>query len=216
MTELEFRPPVVLDGSRVRLIPLAAAHAPELAAAADDPDIWTFLPYGPCRTPESMAGLIATLLSRQSAGTDLAFTVQLRSTGRLCGMTRYLSIDRVNRWVEIGGTWYAKELWRTPVNTEAKRLLLAHAFETEGVHRVQLKTDLRNDRSQRAIARLGAVREGILREHVRMPDGYARSSVVYGIVRDEWPMVRGRLDSYLRRPWGEDATGRGTTAAASP
>ena len=116
-------------------------------------------------------------------------------------MTRYLEIDRDHRRVEVGGTWYAVSHQRTPVNTECKRLLLGHAFDVEKVQRVQFKTDLRNLRSQRAIERLGAVREGVLRDHMQMPDGFTRSSVVYSIVRREWPEIRARLDALLTRSW---------------
>ncbi len=205
-----FRPPVTLEGRFIRLVPLEPGHVAGLARAGRDPEVWRYLPYGPRTDPDRMAELVAMLLGRQSAGTDLAFTIQLRGDGALVGMTRYLSIDRENSCVEIGGTWVSPAWSRTPVNTESKRLLLGHAFEAEGVHRVQLKTDLRNERSQRAIERLGATREGILREHFRLPSGYHRSSVLYSILADEWPSVRARLDGYLRRPWA------GTDAAPMP
>ena len=190
-------------------------HAGELAIAGDDPEIWRYLPYGPCRTPESMAELIDELLKRQRAGTDLAFSVRLQRTRELIGMTRFLSIERGSDSAEIGGTWYSAKWRRTPVNTESKRLLLAHAFDVEGAHRVQLRTDLRNDRSQRAIERLGAVREGVIREHRRMPDGYWRSSVQYSILVEEWPRVRERLDGFLARPWEPPSRDRGTGPSAS-
>ncbi len=219
MPRLEFRPPVTLEGRFIRLIPLEPAHAPELARAGQDPAIWRYLPYGPRTDLDGMGQLIALLLRRQDAGTDLAFATQLRADGALIGMTRFLGIDREDEDVEIGGTWVAPAYSRTPVNTESKRLLLGHAFDVEGVHRVQLKTDLRNDRSQRAIERLGATREGVLREHFRLPSGYQRSSVLYSILVDEWPSVRARLDRYLARPWpdaGARATAVGRPDVASP
>lgn len=189
---MELRPPLTLVGRQIRLIPMEIGHAEALARAGNEPEIWRFLPYGPCTNAASMAELIDTLLSRQAAGTDLAFTV-VSADGTPVGMTRYLEIDRVHRRLEIGGTWYASAFRGTTTNTEAKLLLLRHAFEAEGANRVQFKTDLRNLRSQRAIERLGAVREGVLRDHVVMPDGYLRSSVLYSIVAPEWPAVRDRL-----------------------
>jgi N-acetyltransferase len=199
--ESAFRPPVTLRGVRVTLAPLGPEHRDALAAAARDPEIGRFLVEPPGPDPPVVGGLIEKLLARQAAGTDLPFVVLETNSGRPVGGTRYLNIDRPNDVVEIGGTWYERALWRTPVNTECKLLLLRHAFETEGAHRVQLQTDLRNERSQRAIARLGAVREGVLREHRRLADGYRRSSVVYGIVASEWPAVRRRLEGFLARPW---------------
>jgi RimJ/RimL family protein N-acetyltransferase len=148
-----------------------------------------------------MRKLTELLLDRQSKGTDLPFTVIDRSSRRPIGMTRFLDVERTDRAVEIGGTWYDPQFWRSPINTESKRLLLAHAFEVENVNRVQLKTDVQNLRSQRAIERLGAVREGVLRDHRIVWSGRVRSSVVYSILRTEWPAVRERLDGSLARPW---------------
>ena len=148
-----------------------------------------------------MAEFIVELLGRQQAGTDLPFAVLDRASGAAIGMTRYLEIDRENGAVEIGGTWFDPSYWRTPVNTDTKRLMFGHAFDTERAHRVQLKTDLRNERSQRAIERLGAVREGVLRDHLVNRDGHRRSSVYFSVLADEWPTVRQRLDEMLARPW---------------
>jgi len=204
MTSIGFRPPLTLPGRFVVLVPLERAHAPALVEAGSDPEIWRYLVVAPCHTVPEMEALIALLLQRQELGTDLAFAVLDRATGTPLGMTRFLEIDRENRRVEIGGTWYARSAQRTPVNTECKRLLLGHAFAVEGANRVQLKTDLRNRRSQQAIERLGAVREGVLRDHTVMPDGFIRQSVVYSIVFSEWPSVRARLDALLERPWSRD------------
>ena len=198
---MEFHPPVTLEGRYVRLVPLVPGHAAPLWAAGRDQGIWTYMRTSFVRSEQEMGTLIAKLLDRQSAGTDLAFTVMLRPDGRLIGMTRYLDIEREDAAVEVGGTWYATEYQRTPVNTDCKLALLRHAFEVEGAHRVQIKTDLRNLRSQRAIERLGATREGVLREHVRMPDGTLRSSVYYSILRSEWPRVHEELRLKLERPW---------------
>jgi RimJ/RimL family protein N-acetyltransferase len=120
------------------------------------------------------------------------------ATGAAAGMTRYMTIDRPNRGLEIGGTWYGRRFRRTAMNTECKYLLMRHAFEVLGCIRVQLKTDLRNERSQQAIERLGAVREGVLRKNMIMPDGYHRSSVMYSVIDDEWPAVKARLEQLLQ------------------
>jgi N-acetyltransferase len=216
-----FCQPLRLEGRLVALVPLERAHAEGLARAGADPEIWRFMTVGPRGTLPAMVDLIDLLLQRQADGTDLAFTVVDRVDGSPIGMTRYLEIERAHRRVEIGGTWYAPAYQRTPVNTECKRLLLGHAFDVEGAQRVQFKTDLRNIRSQRAIERIGATREGVLRDHVLLPDGYLRSSVVYSVIRSEWPAARARLDAMLQRPWSrgpaEAGGGRGgvTTAPTS-
>jgi RimJ/RimL family protein N-acetyltransferase len=191
-----------LAGRHVELVPLDRGHRTELRLAASVPEVGQYLRHTPGRSLHDMDELIDTLLTAQAAGTDLPFTTRLLPDHRTVGMTRFLRIDRENQWVEIGGTWLDPALWRTPINTETKYLLLRHAFENEAVHRVQLQTDLRNERSQRAIVRLGAVREGVLREDVRLSDGAFRSSVYYSILTAEWPAVKSRLESYLARPWG--------------
>jgi RimJ/RimL family protein N-acetyltransferase len=197
-----------LEGRFSSLVALNLDHAEPLARAGDDPAVWRFLPYGPANTPETMRALIQELLDRWTAGTDLPFTVLARPANTPIGMTRYLEIDRTHRRLEIGGTWYDAAHRGTPVNTETKFLLLRHAFETEGANRVQFKTDLRNVRSQSAIERIGATREGVLRDHMVMPDGFLRSSVLYSITAPEWPSVRVRLEALLSRPWN----GRGAVA----
>ncbi|MCS6772953.1 MAG: GNAT family protein [Anaerolineae bacterium] len=189
--------PVELHGRTVCLKPLQLAHAEPLWTYADDPDIWRYMPYGTVDTLDKLVALIQDLLSRQARGTDLCFTVFYLPTGEPIGMTRYLSIERAHRNLEIGGTWYGRPFRSTLVNRECKYLLLRYAFETLGCVRVQLKADLRNERSQRAIERLGAVREGVLRKHMIMPDGYTRSSVIYSILDEEWPMVKARLEADL-------------------
>ena len=196
-----FRTPVTLTGRWVRLVPLAPGHGRPLRAAAQDPEVRQYLINGPGETQEEMDALIALLLERQKAGTDLPFTTVLRADDRPVGMTRFLHIDRANRSVEVGGTWLDSALWRTPVNTESKFLLFRYAFETEKVHRVSLRTDLRNERSQRAIARLGAVREAVFRDDRLLSDGSFRSSVAYGILASEWPGVRSGLEAMLAHDW---------------
>lgn len=192
--------PITLTGSVVRLEPLSLDHVPDLARAGAYPDIWQFMPYPNVRSEADMHAQITDLLNRQARGTDLPFAVWHLAEGRAIGMSRYLDIQVANSALEIGGTWYTPAFQRTAVNTECKLLLMIHAFETLGCQRVQIKTDLRNERSQRAIERLGAVREGVLRAHMRMPDGYQRSSVYYSVLVDEWPTIRARLRAWLDAP----------------
>jgi RimJ/RimL family protein N-acetyltransferase len=208
-----FRRPVTLTGRWIRLVPLAPGHATALRAAAVDPEIGRYLLHGPGETLAEMEALVAYLLERQKAGTDLPFVTVLRSDNRPVGMTRYLHIDRTNHSVEVGGTWLDTALWRTPVNTESKCLLFRHAFETEKVHRVSLRSDLRNERAQRSIARLGAVREVVFRDDRLLPDGSFRSSVVYGILASEWPHVRDGLETMLAHEWNPPEL-RGPRAAS--
>lgn len=185
--------PVVLTGRLVRLEPLDRRHIPDLTLAGKDESIWQFMRYGAVTTQEKMALLVDDLLDLQRKGADLPFAVIDLASGQAVGMTRYMDIQRENRGLEIGGTWYGAAYQRTGVNTECKYLLLQHAFEQLGAIRVQIKTDLRNERSQRAIERLGAVKEGVLRDHMILPDGVVRSSVYYSILLDEWPAVKQRL-----------------------
>jgi RimJ/RimL family protein N-acetyltransferase len=189
--------PITLTGRLVRLEPLSPSHVADLTRAGQDEAIWRHMPYGLIRTEEQMSAFVRDGLARQARGTDVPFAVIHLPSGRAIGCTRYMAIEAAHRGLEIGGTWYAREFQRTGVNTECKYLLLRHAFESLGCIRVQLKTDLRNERSQRAIERLGAVREGVLRKAMIMPDGYLRSTVVYSIVDDEWPGVKARLERLL-------------------
>ncbi len=198
---MNFHPPLTLQGHWVALVPLSMEHLPGLLQAGGSPDIWTFMRTGQRDTPSAMRGLVEDILKLQAEGTDLPFTIFYRPHGQVAGMTRFLEIRRKDRGVEIGGTWLDSRLWRTPVNTEAKYLLLRHAFETEGCLRVQLKTDVRNVRSQRAIERLGAKREGVLRKQFVLPDGHVRDSVYYSITDDEWPGVKRRLEGFLAQDW---------------
>jgi RimJ/RimL family protein N-acetyltransferase len=191
--------PVVLAGRTVRLEPLTEAHVPDLAVAGHDERIWRFTPYGNIETEEQMRAWVLDLLERQRLGTDLPFAVILLENERAIGATRYLEIRPQDRAVEIGGTWYGAPYQRTAVNTECKFLLLRHAFETLGCVRVQLKTDLRNVRSQRAIERIGAVNEGLLRNHMILPDGTLRHSVYYSIIDSEWPGVKSMLEQLMKK-----------------
>jgi len=196
-----FRPPVTLEGRIVRLLPLDASHRIALWNAGADPEVGRYMLNGPGATPEETDALIALLLARQAAGTDLAFTTVRSSDGQPVGMTRFLHIDRANDAVEVGGTWLGRRWWRTPFNTESKYLMLGYAFDVEHAHRVCIQTDLRNERSQHAIERLGAVREAVRREDRLLPSGAYRTSVIYSIVIDEWPSMKRRLEEQLTRPW---------------
>ncbi len=191
--------PLTLTGKIVRLEPLSEAHIPELTVAGQDEGIWQYMRYGVIKTEEQMGVLVRELLRRQQRGTDLPFTVFHQEAGRAIGMTRYMEIQREARGLEIGGTWYDPQYQRTAVNTECKHILLRYAFEELGCIRVQFKADLRNERSQRAIERLGAVREGVLRDHILLPDGTVRSSVYYSILKAEWPAIQARLEEMLQR-----------------
>ena len=191
--------PVTLTGRVVRLEPLSAAHVPDLAAVGQDDSLWAYIPYPTVRSEADMRAWVLDLLARQARGTDLPFAVVHLETSRAIGASRYLDIQPANRAVEIGGTWYGRAFQRTAVNTESKYLLLTHAFEDLGCVRVQLKTDLRNERSQRAIERIGAAREGVLRHSMIMPDGHLRDSVYYSILAEEWAGVKAKLEGMLAR-----------------
>jgi N-acetyltransferase len=215
MVRTGFHPPVTLEGRFVRLVPLVEGHGPGLARAGRDPAVWEFLRIGPGRNEAEMAALIGELLALQRVGSVLPFTIVALPDGRPVGIFRYLYIDRENRSVETG-TWLDSAVWRTPINTEVKYLGLRFAFEEENVHRVQLKTDRRNERSQRAIERLGAVREGVHREHYRLRDGTYRTSVSYSILEAEWPWVKQRLEARLARPWPPKAASGSAPPPAPP
>lgn len=189
--------PVTLTGRFVRLEPLSEAHVPGLAQIGVGQPIWNFMVYGRMESEGDMLNWVKDLLGRQAKGTDLPFAVIHLASGRVAGATRYLNITPEHNGLEVGGTWYGVEFQRTAVNTECKYLLLKHAFEDLGCIRVQLKTDLRNERSQKAIERIGAVKEGVLRNHMILPDGYIRDSVFYSILDREWPQVKAKLESML-------------------
>ncbi len=190
--------PITLTGRHVRLAPLAEAHVPDLCLVGLEPSIWRNMLYGDIDSEARMLGFVQDLLRRQAAGADLPFAVIDQVSGRAIGCTRFMDIQPRNRGVEIGGTWYGLAFRRTAANTECKYLLLRHAFEVWGCIRVQLKTDLRNERSQRAIERIGGVREGVLRNHMIRPDGTLRDSVYYSIIDREWPAVKARLEELLK------------------
>jgi RimJ/RimL family protein N-acetyltransferase len=191
---MNWRTPVTLTGKYVRLEPMSETHVPGLTAAGGgNAEIWQHMLYGNIRTEADMLGWVRDILARP----DLPFTVIHLESDQVAGATRYLNIAPEHRGLEVGGTWYGAEFQRTAVNTECKYLLLGYAFETLGCIRVQLKTDARNVRSQRAIERIGAKREGVLRNHMILPDGKYRDSVYYSILDNEWPDVKKWLEEKL-------------------
>jgi N-acetyltransferase len=198
MADMEVKP-VVLTGSYVRLEPMTESHIPGLAEIGVGQTFWHFMLYGDMNSVDDMRNWVLDILARAEKGTDLPFVAIHLESGRVAGATRYLNIMPKDRGLEIGGTWYGPEFQRTIVNTECKHLLLEHAFESLGCIRVQLKTDLRNERSQKAIERIGAVKEGVLRNHMILPDGHFRHSVFYSILDTEWPGVKKRLEEMLSR-----------------
>ncbi|MEO8355906.1 MAG: GNAT family protein [Chloroflexota bacterium] len=191
--------PVVLVGKYVRLEPMSEAHIPALAEIGVGQTFWGFMLYGDINSVDDMQNWVQDILARAETGTDLPFVAIHLASGRVAGATRYLNIMPKDRGLEIGGTWYGADFQRSAVNTECKYLLLQHAFETLGCIRVQLKTDLRNERSQKAIERVGAVREGVLRNHMILPDGQYRHSVFYSILDTEWPSVKTGLAGMMER-----------------
>jgi RimJ/RimL family protein N-acetyltransferase len=164
--------------------------------AAQHEEIWAWMSATPTSTT-ALYEWIDAALRAQEAGLEYAFTVVRQKDGRILGSTRYMEVQAEHRGVEIGWTWYEPSVWGTKVNPEAKYLLLRHAFEAWAAIRVQLKTDLRNVRSQAAIAALGAVREGVLRQHRIRRDGTLRDSVMFSIIDREWPAVKGGLERRL-------------------
>jgi RimJ/RimL family protein N-acetyltransferase len=170
------------------------------AALALDPSIWQWWRVPPPDDAAGMATLVAADLAQAAAGTLVPFVQVEAATGRAVGRTNYMDISARDRGLEIGGTWVGRPWQRTGINTEAKYLLLCHAFEDLGAVRVQLKTDRRNRQSQAAIERLGAVREGVLRRHMIVRDGHVRDTVMYSILDHEWPAVKARLEALLAGP----------------
>lgn len=195
----DFNPrPAVLEGRHVRLEPLALHHAAALLRAGQTPEIWRWLPIPMFASVGEVESWIMEAMRIQESGAEVAFAIVRRSDGVAVGSTRYLDIRRPHRALEIGWTWLAREAQRTSINTEAKLLLLSHAFETHGAVRVQLKTDERNEQSRAAISRLGAVFEGILRNYQTRPhDAYVRNTAMYSITAAEWPAVKARLAAKL-------------------
>jgi len=191
--------PITLEGQHVRLEPLSLAHLDALCEVGLDEDLWRWTP-DQARTRDDMRTYILEALAGQERGTMLPFATVLRAESRVVGSTRFGNIDLRHRRVEIGWTWIARSWQRTAVNTEAKLLMLRHAFETLGCIRVELKTDALNDRSRQAILRLGAKEEGIFRQHMVMPAGHFRDTVYYSILDREWPEIKVKLGERLDGP----------------
>lgn len=189
--------PTSLAGQHVELAPLAMDHKDGLIDAVNDGKLWQ-LWYTSIPAPDRMAAEIERRLALQAAGTMLPFTVIERPSGRIVGMTTYMNIDAAGPRVEIGSTWYARSIQRTPLNTEAKLLLLGHAFEQLDCLAVEFRTHFFNHQSRRAIERLGAKLDGILRSHQRAANGTLRDTCVYSIIASEWPTVRAHLSWKLR------------------
>jgi RimJ/RimL family protein N-acetyltransferase len=193
--------PVTLRGTHVRLEPLARHHQGDLVEAVMDGELWrlwyTFIPE-----PEKMAAEIDRRLDLQAKGSMLPFAVIALPAGKCVGMTTYMNVDAANKRVEIGSTWYARSVQRTPLNTEAKLLLLTHAFEGLDCIAVEFRTHFFNHQSRRGIERLGAKLDGILRSHQQMPDGTLRDTCVYSITAAEWPTVQAHLTFQLDKPRG--------------
>ncbi len=188
--------PVTLAGRHVRLEPLSQAHCGELSAVGLEEELWRWIPT-PVRTPEEMSAYIAAALDEQARGVSLPFALIEKSSGKAIGSTRYGNIERTHHRVEIGWTWVAPAWQRTSVNTEAKYLLLRHAFETLGCMRVELKTDSLNEKSRAAILRMGAREEGTFRNHMITAGGRIRHTVYFSVVDSEWPKVKSRLQAMM-------------------
>lgn len=191
--------PIRLSGTHVSLVPLDHAHHDGLVAAVRDGALWQ-LWYTSVPTPEGMTAEIDRRLALHRAGSMLPFTVIAQPGGRVAGMTTFMNIDAATPRVEIGSTWYAASTQRTALNTEAKLLLLTHAFDTLGCLAVEFRTHAMNRRSRRAIERLGARLDGVLRHHQRLADGTLRDTCVYSITAPEWPTTRRALTWALQQP----------------
>jgi RimJ/RimL family protein N-acetyltransferase len=189
--------PVTLRGATVRLEPMTIGHAPALARVGLEPDLWRWIPT-PVTTADEMHAYVASALDESRRGVSLPFVIIDQASDQIIGSTRYANIDAIDRRVEIGWTWITSAFQRTAANTEAKLLLLTHAFETLRTNRVEFKTDALNERSRNAIKRIGAVEEGIFRKHKITASGRVRDSVYFSIIDTEWPAVKARLAKMLR------------------
>ena len=193
--------PVTLEGPSVRLEPIRPDHAQQfwLVAKNDLDDIFRWIPYS-MKTPEDFQKLIDKAFDEQKRGESVVFATVERSSGKVVGSTRFMNIDRVNRRVEIGSTWIAPAWQRTVINTEAKYLMIRHAFEVWGCFRLELKTDALNLKSRNAILRIGAKEEGTLRRHLLTSTGRVRDTVYFSILDSEWPEAKAKLESRLSTP----------------
>ena len=190
--------PITLKGRWLTLEPIDERHAPGIFEAMRDDDVCRYLAWEPPTSLDDTLTLVREARELMARGQSIVYAQVWNATGRAIGSTRLLDVRPADRQVEIGSTFLHRDYWRTPANTESKYLFLRHCFETLGCVRVALKTDGRNVRSQEAIARLGAVREGVLRRHMRSK-GYQRDTVYFSILDDEWPAVKARLEARLAR-----------------
>jgi N-acetyltransferase len=191
--------PTTLTGQHATLLPLAREHAAELAHAVQDGELFK-LWYTAIAKPQDMPAEVDRRLGLHAAGSMLPFAVRHNASGKLVGMTTYMNIDAKHKRVEIGSTWYAKSVQRTPLNTECKLMLLTHAFDTLHCIAVEFRTHFINHQSRRGIERLGAKLDGILRSHQTMPNGSLRDTAVYSIIASEWPTVKAHLQWQLAKP----------------
>lgn len=190
--------PIEISGKRVRLEPLGYQHVRDLVGAASSDDIWTYLDEPTPRGREAVEALIRAALDDLAASRRVPFAVVDTATNRAVGSTSYIDIRPADRGVEIGWTWLTPMVWGSGINTEAKYLLLAHAFDDQAAIRVALKTDVRNTRSLRAIERLGAVREGTWRNHRVLTTGAFRDSAYFSVIESEWPATKNLLRKRLQ------------------
>ena len=202
--------PVTLAGHVIRLEPLSMDHFEGLVEIGLEPELWRWIGF-PVRTRDDLQKYVEDALRDREAGRAMPFATVLQASGRPIGSTRYGNVDLFNRRVEIGWTWVARPWQRSAVNTEAKLLLLEHAFERLGCNRVEFKTDSLNEQSRNALRGIGAVEEGVLRNHMVTESGRLRHSVYFSVIVSEWPAVRERLEARLAR-YGDAPPGRTATA----
>ncbi|WLR56801.1 GNAT family protein [Mesobacillus subterraneus] len=190
---------IILEGDTVKLLPMETGQLDGLWEAGQSQSIWEFT-SSKVRSKEDMKKVIEAAMVEREKGTQIPFIILDKKSNKIVGSSRYLDISGAHRSLEIGWTWYSPDYWRTSVNTETKLLMLQYAFEKMEVNRVQFCTDSRNVRSQNAIARLGAQREGVLRKHRIIADGYIRDTVVYSIIKEEWTQIKiGIQDKLIRK-----------------
>jgi RimJ/RimL family protein N-acetyltransferase len=189
--------PITLEGTHVRLEPLSESHHEPLCAVGLDPELWKWIP-SQVLNPEQMMGYIRTALADQEKGISLPFATIARASGQVIGSTRYLNIDEPHKRLEIGSTWIAKPWQRTAINSEAKYLMMRHAFETLGCNRVEWKTDSLNTQSRNAILRLGAKQEGVFRQHMVTWSGRLRDTVYFSVIAPEWPEIKTALEAKIK------------------
>jgi RimJ/RimL family protein N-acetyltransferase len=190
----DFNPqPIELDGAAVKLVPMTEDHAEGLLAAGENRAIWKYMPIKPPVTVDDYTLMIRGALKARDEEGDVPFTIIHKEDDKIVGSTRFIDVRKEHKGLEIGWTWLSTDYWQTAVNTECKYLLFCHAFDDLGAIRVQLKTDSRNERSQKAIQRIGGKREGTLRNHYILHDGYHRHTMMFSITHKEWKEVKPQL-----------------------